>query len=644
MNRHERRKAEKLNQRMPSNVAQPSLNKEDLLLKEALSFYQQNKLQEALNIYLQVFAINPDNAVALHYLGIISSRAGLRDRAMQLLSQSLYLAPNNAEGCLYLADLYLQDNIAEAEKYYNQAIRIDPRFLEAYLKLGNLYREEDLYEKAATILRAALELDPQSKEALTQLGFIYMLQGHIELGIETINKVFVLDLDYAVAHRRLGIFYLHQGLTDKALYHYQRAQKSEPTNHIAHSEYLFAMHSDAQITPQEIYNETLNWAAHHTSSISTLFHMNDPDPTRRLRIGYVSADLKAHAVTQYLKPVLQSHDKSVVEIFCYANQKKSDSMTKILQSYADHWRNIAHLSDITAAKLVQEDKIDILIDLSGHTTGNRLLMFAQKPAPVQATWIGYFNTTGVKAIDYIITNRVLLPPEEEHLYVEKPLRLPNNSIVFNAYDLPIEVNALPALTNGYITFGCFNSLSKVQPEVIKLWAEILHRVPNSRLYMKNKAFDSKDICERYRIHFSELGIDKERLTLEGASGIEKYLRCYHDVDLGLDPFPYNGSTTTLDGLWMGVPVISIKGDRLAAHSGESWLGAVDLHEFIAATKAEYVEKAVAYANNLPSLAEVRQNLRHKLTTAPITNPRLFTRNLENAFREIWKQWCQTRTG
>ena len=605
------------------------------------NIYQvQKRYVEAEQSFQQALKYDPNNSNIYAAIGAIYAIRESWEQVIECYKNAVSLKPKNAKFLLNLADAYRQiNNLAEAEKLYHQAIKLNPTFLEAYFNLGYLYQEQHLGDHAITTYLAAIELNPKLVAAWMNIALIYTERGQLTEALESINKSIAIDPNGVDALVALGNIKKDQGFMVEALAAYRHALSLQNGNSKIGGDYLFVMHYDSSITPLEIYEETLAWGMRHADPIAHLEHHNDRNPARRLRIGYVSGDFRQHAVIYYLEPVLQSHDKSQVEIFCYANQARSDDVTTRLKSYADHWRDIFRLSDKAAADLIQKDKIDILIDLSGHTAGNRLLVFAYKPAPIQATWIGYFNTTGVKAIDYIITDCFLLPPGEEDMYVEKPLRLPN-SIVYKVHDLPITVNALPALTNSYVTFGCFNNLSKITPEVIELWAQILRKIPSAKLYLKNKSFGDVATCDLYRAQFTALGVVADRLRFSGISPLPEYLEAYNDVDLCLDPFPYNGATTTRDSLWMGVPMVALKGDRLAGRSAESMLSVVGLEEFIAATKEEYIEKAIAFANNIPRLVEVRNTLRQTLIAAPLTNPRLFTRGLEQAFRDIWKQWCQ----
>jgi predicted O-linked N-acetylglucosamine transferase (SPINDLY family) len=277
--------------------------------------------------------------------------------------------------------------------------------------------------------------------------------------------------------------------------------------------------------------------------------------------------------------------------------------------------------------------------LSGHTSGHRLPVFARKPAPIQATWIGYFNTTGLDAIDYIISDRDLIPQETEHLFTEKPLRLPYSSACYSLPDLDIPIQSPPALKNGFVTFGCFSNFKKHTSQITNLWIEILLQVPEARLILKTASFSNAEICDAYRRRFVERGIGEHRLTFEGDTSMSHYMARYNDVDIMLDTSPYNAATTCLQALWMGVPQVSLRGNMLVSRIGESLLTKVGLQEFVAPTPREYVNKAVEYAGRPDRLAEIRSSLRQTLATSPITNPKVFTESYEAALRGAWQKFC-----
>lgn len=297
------------------------------------------------------------------------------------------------------------------------------------------------------------------------------------------------------------------------------------------------------------------------------------------------------------------------------------------------------MSDAEMEQCIADDGIDVLIDLSGYTAGNRLSVFARKPAPVQVTYLGYFDTTGLEAMDYILGNRWLLPEDEEGLYTEKPWRLSDAHLCFSQPDEDVGVNALPAMQAGRVTFGCLNRIEKINEEVIACWCRILNAMPDSQLLLKSKYFKDPDFTRHMRAMFATYDVTEERLLLEGKSNYQGYLESYNRIDVALDPFPYNGGTTTVEGLWMGVPILTLKGDRYVAHMGESIMQSMQMSEWVASDKDDYVEKAIAFASDLPALAELRAGLRQRLQVSPICDAPRFARNLEAAFRGMWKTWC-----
>ena len=340
--------------------------------------------------------------------------------------------------------------------------------------------------------------------------------------------------------------------------------------------------------------------------------------------------------------MLARHDKQRFEVFCYSNHSINDDVTVRLRRHADGWRDIVGQTDDAVAQRIREDGIDILVDLAGHTAGNRLLTLALKPAPVQATWIGYIATTGLKAVDYIIGDRYVIPPQDERYYVEQAVRLPHCFLCFTPPQLPIEVSPLPALSGAGITFGCFNNTAKLTPQTIAAWARLLSALPRSRLFLKSTGFGDELTRAHYRDLFAAHGVEAERLKFAGPSPRHEYLAAYREVDVGLDPFPFNGGTTTVEALWMGVPVVTLRGDRFVSRMGESIMMNLGLEECVAGTEDAYIAEAVALASDLPRLAGLRQRLREQLLNSPLCDGPGFARDLETSYRTMWKAWCHTQ--
>lgn len=370
-------------------------------------------------------------------------------------------------------------------------------------------------------------------------------------------------------------------------------------------------------------------------------HSNDRSPDRRLRIGYVSSDFRQHSVGYFIEPVLAHHDHGRFEIFCYSDHFQEDEVTERLKSHADHWRRLVGLSDEQAANQIRADQIDILIDLVGHMGGNRLLVFARKPAPIQVTWLGYPNTTGLSAMDYRLTDGFADPPgTTEHLHSEKLIRLPECFSCYRPLSDAPEISELPAREKRYVTFGSFNNQAKITPEVIAVWARILQSILGSHLTLKNPALGDETTQQMVQNSFAELGITPERLELLGHDPSQRlHLERYRSIDIGLDPFPYNGATTTCEALWMGVPVVTLAGKTHAGRVGVSQLSNLGLTELIGHTPEEYVAVAMRLSADLERLSALRTELRSRMAGSPLMDGPRFTKNLEEACLTMWKEWC-----
>jgi predicted O-linked N-acetylglucosamine transferase (SPINDLY family) len=389
-----------------------------------------------------------------------------------------------------------------------------------------------------------------------------------------------------------------------------------------------------------IYEEHRRWNQQHAEPLKKLIqpHTNNRDPDRRLRVGYVSPDFREHIVGQNLLPLLREHDHQQMEIFCYANLVRADALTEQFRRYADVWRSIAGLSDSQAVDLVRHDRIDILVDLTLHSAKNRLVVFAHKPAPVQVTFAGYPGSTGLDAIDYRLTDPYLDPPGlNDHFYSETSIRLPDSFWCYEPLVTELAVNPPPAQTDGHVTFGCLNNFCKINEPVLRLWAQVLKTIPRSRFMMLCPEGSHRqsllDLMQREGIHPDRIKLIARRPHLQ-------YLELYHRIDVGLDSFPYNGHTTSLDSFWMGVPVITLVGQTVVGRAGLSQLTNLGLTELIARTPEQYVQIATDLAGDLPRLAELRRTLRGRMRASPLMDAPRFARNVEAAYRQMWRNWCR----
>ncbi len=452
--------------------------------------------------------------------------------------------------------------------------------------------------------------------------------------------------EIADLHNRLGNCYNRLGRPSDAVREYRETFRLAPEFHHALTSVLGALNSVPDVSPDQVFDAHRDWAqaiAAPLYPIAPTF-VNDRDPDRRLRIGYVSPDLRRHPVGILLAPVLDHHDRTAFETYCYYNFAGADRMTERMRRAAAHWRDVADLDDAALAARIRVDRIDILVDLAGHTTHTRLPTFAQQPAPVQVSWLGYFNTTGVATMDYFVTDPYSSPPGQERFYVEKLVRLPATRFCYEPPEFMPEVNALPALRSGHVTFGCFNSVAKVNVRVLALWARLLAAFPDARLVLQAGALSDAPNRERFRALATSQGIPSERLDLRPFVAVEDAAASYHDIDVALDPFPFCGGMTSLESLWMGVPVVTLPQKMIAGRQTAAMLANLGLDELIATDDAQYVDIAVSLAKDLPRLAALRASLRERFRASPLADTERFTRDLETAYREMWRSWAAPSAG
>ena len=575
-------------------------------LQTAIQHHQSGRLPQAQALYQQILQADPSHPDALHLLGLIEHQQGLSDAAVAHIQQAIRLRPEDAIFHFNLANMQ-QDlgRLDEAIASYRQALLLQPDDVAVYIGLGTALRGQSRLDEAIACYRQALVRQP----------------------------------DCAEIHYNLANVLLAQNQLEQAVASYREALRLQPYNDGAYSNLLFTLQNLPTCTPAEVFREHQGYAERFEAPLKPHWqpHSNTRDPERRLKVGYVSGDLRQHAVAYFIEPILAHHDKSCVEVYAYYNHAHHDSLTERIMTYTDHWLDCRGLSDDQLAARIRADGIDILVDLSGHTALHRLLVFARKPAPVQVTWFGYIGSTGLTAMDYRLTNAFMDPPGlSERYHTEALIRLPGSGIAYRPEANSPDVNELPALRTGELMLGSLNTLSKINPAVIELWAKILDALPQARLMLGNVA--NAEAAQRLIGMFGEAGITLDRLILQPTLPMADFLALHQQIDLGLDPFPYNGGTTTLHALWMGVPVVTLAGHHSVARWGVAALSRVGLNEFICHSEDEYVQCAVRAAQDLPALNRVRQSLRQRMMAADC-DPVTITRHLEAAYRDMWRQWC-----
>lgn len=607
----------------------------------------QGKFTEAAKCYQHAIESNPNFAEAYNNLGSVFKSQNRPTEAIACYRHAIALNSNNAEVYRNLGQvLQSQKLIEEAVACYRRAIALNANFAEAYNNLGQVFQSQGTFEEAISNYQRAVALNPNLVEAHNNLGVIYTDMNQLTEAIACFQQVLELNPNLADGYANLATAFILKGMIQDGLEHLRHALQIEPTKERFYTGLLWTLNYPAEYDPATIFLEHQNFNEHYAKPLATtqLPHLNSRQKQRRLKLGYVSPDFRQHSVAHFIEPVLAHHNRQEFEIYCYYNHAYIDEVTHRLQQYSDHWRECASQSDEELANAIRQEPIDILIDLAGHTIDNRLLVFARKPAPVQVTYLGYPNTTGLSTMDYRITDGYTDPVGVTDPWSSETLvRMSPTYFCYHpaADSYSTFESTLPALQNGYLTFGSLNSHAKLSPEILTLWANILKAIPNSKLLMKMKSLQDATTRQDLTAHFTSLGIVPERLILSPFTPTQtEHFRMYQQLDIALDSYPFNGATTTCDTLWMGVPVVTLVGDRHASRTGLSILSTVGLTELIAYTPPEYLNICLKLANHLEYVQHLRATLRQRLQTSPLMDAPAFTRQLETRYRDMWEKWCQ----
>lgn len=504
---------------------------------------------------------------------------------------------------------------------------------------GTALRERGRADEALAAYRRALALCPEHAPAHLGIGFIQQHRTELKAAAASYQRALAIDPGLAAAYNNLANILRLQGCTSEAVAFYRHAAELLPDNLQIHSNLLLGLQYDPAATPAALLLEHRAYAA-KLSHKTRAHHANQRDPDKRLKVGYVSPDFHRHPVAFMLMPVMASHDHANFEIYCYYGLRVEDTITEALKRGADFWRPVYGTSDDALAQMIVADGIDVLVDLAGHTGRNRLPVFASKPAPVQVTWAGYVGTTGLDAIDHLITDRWHSPPGSERYASERLVRLPDGYACWAVPQHAPEVGPLPATRPGAVTFGCFNSLAKINRPVVALWGRLLRELPASCLVLKTLALGDAAARDGITALFAAEGIAADRVALEGDSPHADLLRRYNAIDIALDPFPYSGGLTTVEALWMGVPVVTMPGQRFSSRHSFSHLSNAGLGEMVADGPEAYIRIATELAYDLPRLAALRAGMRDRLRASPLLQAKRFTRGLEAAYRAMWHAWCE----
>jgi predicted O-linked N-acetylglucosamine transferase (SPINDLY family) len=528
-----------------------------------------------------------------------------------------------------------------AGRLYDDILAKQPDHAGALHLKGVLALQAGDYATAASLIERSLQLEPRHALALSNLGVAYRALKRFDAAVDVLRKAVALDPNFADAWGNLGQTLARSGQMREAVASSKRALAIDPNRLGLQSALLFAENYVAESDPFEMADRARAVGALIAAKIpARTSHPNDRDPDRRLRVGLLSADLRAHPVGRFLSAVLPALDPAKVELFAYSNTDEEDAVTDVLRPAVPHWLNVHALSDRDLEARIVADRIDILVDLSGHTSGNRLMVLARRPAPVAFTWIGYFATTGLAAIDYVLANKWVIPEAEEGQWSETPWRLPDTYLCYATPRDPLPPTPLPASRAGHVTFGCFNNFNKLTDATFAAWSALLAAVPQGRLILRSSGYTNDEVLASLTQDLTTAGIDLGRVRIDGRiKDYAAHLASYGEIDIALDPFPYNGGTTTVEALYMGVPVLVRAGDRYVAHMGESILHNAGLPDWIAADAADYPVRGARLAADLEALSALRVGLRARMLASPLFDAPRFARHLEDAMRGMWATWC-----
>jgi predicted O-linked N-acetylglucosamine transferase (SPINDLY family) len=641
--------------------------------------YQSGRREEAVDLIRQAIAIHPNFPEAHSNLGGIFADLGRRDEAVASYRHAITLNPNlpgvqnNLAGVLlergdldqaiaaYRCSLALRPGdaeihqrlgnalsaagrVGEAIAEYRQAIALRPEYAEAHCNLGIALTSTGEKDQAIAAFRRAIALNPNLPEALSNLSIVLKEKGELDEAIALCRRAIEANPRLSEAHANLGNALADNGQVDEAIAAHRQAVRLNPGFSQVHSNLLFALHYHPGISAAAIAEEHRLWDRRHAEPLKRFIqrpstgsgqaHSNRRDPDRRLRIGYVSGDFRDHPVGRFILPLLKRHDRAQFEIFCYSNSFRSDAMTGMLRPHAGQWREIASLSDDRAAEPIRGDGIDILVDLSGHTVGNRLLVFARKPAPIQVTYLGYPNTTGLAAMDYRLSDTLADPAGmTDPFTVEKLWRLPGCAWIFEPAE---EFPAIAPRASGPLVFGCLNAFAKVNAMDLELWARVLLNNPGSGMLLLVPRGEARgDVMKSFTV----AGVDPSRIELTGRLSRDEYLRAFNRIDVSLDPYPYHGTMTTCESLWMGVPVVTLAGQAHVSRVGVSLVSHAGLAECVAESAEAYVRIAGELAGDENRLKQLRSTMREKMRQSPLMDAARHAAEIENAYRQMWRNWC-----
>ncbi|HWE04002.1 MAG TPA: tetratricopeptide repeat protein, partial [Tepidisphaeraceae bacterium] len=597
-----------------------------------------NQAASAIVLYRRAVALRPDYADVHYNLAIAHHSRGEVDEAIAACRQAVLLRPHWPQALNNLGNWLSETGRPDdAIVAFDQGLNADPDYPEAHSNRANVLRRLGRLDEAAASYRRAIDLRHDYAEAHNNLGDLLRQTGRLSEAAVCFRSASEFQPALAAPYGNLGNVLKEQGDLDGAIACYSRAADLDSQDAPADSNRIYTLYFHPRYDPPTILREHRLWNDRHARRFQSEIprHDNAPFPRRRLKIGYVSPDFRDHCQAMFTLPLFSNHDRDRFEIHCYSDVAAPDAVTERLQSHVDAWRNIAGAPDAKVAQLIGADKIDILVDLTVHMANHRLLVFARKPAPVQISWLGYPGTTGLETMDYRLSDPFLDPPANDSFYAERTLRLADTFWCYDPMISGLEPNDLPAVKNGFVTFGCLNNFCKVNDGVLRLWARVMRSTPGSRLLLLAPRGDAR---RRVTATLQDESVDASRIVFVDRQPRRRYLQTYHCIDIGLDTFPYNGHTTSLDSFWMGVPVVTRSGITAVSRGGLSQLSNLKLAELACADEDSFVRVAAGLATSMDRLRTLRSTLRGRLIESPLMDGPRFARSVESAYRTTWARW------
>lgn len=605
-----------------------------------LNLLDQGETLEALSEAEKIIKKFPTSDFGWKAMGAILRLLGKRKEALHAMKKAVTLAPNDTESYKNLG-VVLQElgQLEEAKEYYLKAIELKPDHAEVFCNLGMIFHISGALTEAESYYTKAIAFKDDFAVAYNNLACTLKELGKLDEAKVYLLNAIKIQPDYADAYSNLGNILSDLGNLQEAEKYYLKAIDINPNYMEAYSNYLFSYNYNTAFKNSFYLEFAKTFGDIISSKVVHRYEQFDAAKSNeRLRVGFVSGDFKNHAVGHFLENMLSNITS--LDLFAYSANYVEDDLTQRIKPYFKQYTSIYGKNDEETAEIIYNDNINILIDLSGHSEHNRLALFAHKPSPVQASWLGYFASTGVNEIDYFIADHYVASSQEDDNFREKIYRLPHSWLCFTKPNYELTINTLPAIENGFITFGCFNNLNKLNDDVIALWSELLLKIPDAKLFLKAKQLNDsvvrESLCKKFEAH----GVDSNRLVLEGQSSRVHYLESYNKIDIALDPFPYNGGTVSVEALYMGVPVLTLKGDRFLSRIGESIAYNVKMDHWIANNKVDYIEKALDFSSDQNFLADMRSKLRDRVLDSPLFDGKRFAEDFEDAMTGMWDKYIE----